>query len=207
MGAYLQIWGDAGGEVVPLEGDRIVVGRDPTNDVVLASDPTVSRVHAVLERYPSGWTIRDLGAANGTFVNGELLAAERALRPGDEVRVGATQLVFRVQTGGERELPDRTIAISDEPPELTRRERDVLVELCRPLVVPGQFAHPATVAEIARVLVVSRAAVTFHLDNLYEKFGIAGQGTSRRVDLANAALASGAVRRAELRKDGGGGAG
>lgn len=198
MDAYLEVWGDAGAEPIGIVGDRTVIGRAPSNDVALVSDPSVSRVHAVVERYSSGWSIRDLGTANGTLVNGELVASERALRPGDEIRVGTTRLVFRAHIV---ERSATTVGIADKPPLLTRRERDVLVALCRPVVGPGAFAQPATSAEIARDLVVSEATVKFHLANLYDKFSIEEPGATRRARLAEAALTRGAVQRAELRRD------
>lgn len=199
MTAYLQVWGESGPSVVPLLGDRAVIGRDGANDIALGSDKTVSRVHAVLQRYASGWTLRDLGSANGTLLNGQAATAERALRPGDEITVGATRLIFRTDADAGT-FGGRTVVITERAPEITRRERDVLVELCRPLGGPGQFTQPASIQAIADALVVSRAAVTFHLDNLYAKFNItAGGGAGRRVQLANAALSSGAISRADLR--------
>lgn len=196
MDAYLQIWGDAGAEILPVDRARTVIGREPTNDVALVDDAAVSRVHAVIEQYPSGWSIRDLGSVNGTYVNGRLLASERALCTGDEVRIGSTQLIFRTHA---RERSGPTVSLATTPPTLTRRERDVLVELCRPAVAAGLFQQPATIADIARTLVVSEAAVKFHLANLYEKFGISDRGPGRRAALAAAALEKGAISRAELR--------
>jgi DNA-binding NarL/FixJ family response regulator len=197
MDAYLELWSDAGAEPIPIVGDRMVIGRATSNDVVLVSDPTVSRVHAVVEHYPSGWSIRDLGTANGTHVNGELVGTERALHPGDEIRVGATRIVFRAHIA---EPSATTVSATDRPPTLTPRERDVLVALCRPVIGPGPFAQPATGAEIAKELVVSEATVKFHLSNLYDKFGIDEPGPNRRARLAEAALVRGAVQRAELRR-------
>lgn len=71
----------------------------------------MSSLHAVLERYPSGWALRDLGSLNGTFVNSEEVAAERRLRAGDEIQLGSTRILFRGQTParrtiGARRLPD-----------------------------------------------------------------------------------------------------
>jgi hypothetical protein len=63
---------DAGGrELVALEAGRLTLGTDPANDLALAADPTLSRLHAVLERYEAGWCVRDLGSRNGIFVNGQ----------------------------------------------------------------------------------------------------------------------------------------
>jgi len=197
MDTYLEVWGDAGADIVGLTGDRMVIGRAATNDVALESDPTVSRVHAVLERNPAGWSIRDMGAANGTQVNGATVTAEQALHAGDEIRVGSTRIVYRAYVADRTEA---TAIATEKPPSLTRREHDVLVALCRPVVGPGTFTQPATSSDIAEELVVSEATVKFHLANLYDKFGIDEPGPLRRARLAEAALVRGAVQRAELRQ-------
>jgi FHA domain/Bacterial regulatory proteins, luxR family len=194
--AYLEVWSDAGAEPAVLQGDRLVIGRAAANDLALGEDPLVSRVHAALERYPSGWSIRDLGSANGTRVNGNVLVAEQSLRPGDEILIGGTRLVYRASV---TDAPAKTMSATDRPPVLTRREHDVLVELCRPVVGPGPFTQPATAAQIAAGLVVSEATVKFHLSNLYDKFDIGEPSSNRRARLAEAALVRGAVQRAELR--------
>ncbi len=199
MDAYLEVWGPAGAEPAVLRGERVVIGRATTNDIALADDPVASRVHAALEHYPSGWSIRDLGSANGTKVNGEVIVAERALKPSDEIVVGTTRLVFRAITA---EPSATTVSATDRPPVLTRREHDVLVALCRPVMGPGPFAQPATASDIAASLIVSEATVKFHLSNLYDKFDIGAPSSSRRSRLAEAALTRGAVQRSELRDPG-----
>jgi tetratricopeptide (TPR) repeat protein len=78
-------------------------------------------------------------------------------------------------------------------PELTRRERDVLAALCRPLAGADVFAEPASVRQMAETLVVTEAAVKQHLLHLYDKFGIAESGERRRVRLAKEAIRRGAV--------------
>jgi hypothetical protein len=77
--------------------------------------------------------------------------------------------------------------------ELTRREKDVLVALCRPLFEADVIAQPASVREIAAELVVTDAAVKQHLLHLYDKFAIAEGGQRRRVALARAAIGLGVV--------------
>jgi ABC-type multidrug transport system ATPase subunit/pSer/pThr/pTyr-binding forkhead associated (FHA) protein len=67
--------------------DRLEIGRDPANDVVLDA-PIVSRFHATLERVGQRFRIRDLKSANGTFVNDQRLDGEVWLKPGDAVRIG-----------------------------------------------------------------------------------------------------------------------
>lgn len=197
MAAYLEVWTGAGRELVALETGRLTLGSDPANDLALPGDPTLSRLHAALERYGAGWCVRDLDSRNGTFVNGQRVWRERPLRAGDELRVGATRLVYR---GDEPGGGGRGTQASEPPPELTRREREVLLALCRTVLGGAAFTEPASIREMADALVVSEAAVKQHLAHLYDKFGIHGGGERRRVQLANEALRRGAVTMAELRK-------
>lgn len=75
------------GETFELNKDVLTMGRDVTNDIVLA-DPEVSRQHARIKRTPGGYVLEDLGSTNGSFVNGERLVSPRVLNPGDLVGLG-----------------------------------------------------------------------------------------------------------------------
>lgn len=178
-----------------LGADRTTVGKAAENDIALTEDPTASHLHAMLERFPAGWCVTDLGSSNGTWVNGERIWSSRRLRHGDEIRVGQSRLVFRdpVSAGGSQTEAE------DAPPALTARERDVLVALCRPLLDRDMFTEPTSTRVIAENLVITQAAVKQHLVNLYDKFGVAAQDTNRRSRLANEALRRGAVSLTELR--------
>jgi hypothetical protein len=196
MAAYLEVWTLAGRELVALEAGRMTLGTDPANDLTLPADPTVSRLHAALERYGADWCVRDLDSRNGTFVNGQRVWRERPLRPGDELRVGATRLVCR----NDQPSGGKGTQASEPSPELTRREREVLLVLCRTVLGGAAFNEPTSIREIADVLVVSEAAVKQHLAHLYDKFGVHDGGERRRVRLANEALRRGAVTIAGLRE-------
>ena len=50
MADYLELWMNGAQERIPLEGERVTLGHSAENDLPLPYDPTVSRVHAVLER-------------------------------------------------------------------------------------------------------------------------------------------------------------
>jgi pSer/pThr/pTyr-binding forkhead associated (FHA) protein len=173
----------------------MTVGTLGSNDVVVDADG-VSRVHAVFERFGDTWCVRDLGSRNGTFVNGERIIGERALHSGDEIVLGRLRLLLHGPARGRE-----TAAIA-EPPPLTPRERDVLLALCRPLLTGDAFTEPASTRAIAAELVVSEAAVKQHLSRLYSKFEVGAQDERRRVQLANAALARGAVKLGDLRAAG-----
>jgi pSer/pThr/pTyr-binding forkhead associated (FHA) protein len=186
---YLEVSSAVNGGRRHLVADRLVVGRSPLSDVVLAADAQVSRSHAVLERIAGRWVVRDVGSRNGTYVNGERVREPVRLVADDEIRVGKSRLVLKVQWQAddpgvtERQAP---------PPLLTAREREVLVAVVRPLIA-GPFGQPASNAEIARALWVSDAAVKRHLVRLYRKFGIDGRGAGRQARLATVALQRGAI--------------
>ena len=64
------------GKGIDLEKPEIILGRDPGADLLIDS-PDVSRRHARLMKTEQGYQIEDLGSSNGTFVNGERIAAAR----------------------------------------------------------------------------------------------------------------------------------
>jgi hypothetical protein len=73
-----------------LTGAHLVIGRSSTCQLVLADD-TVSRRHAELYVEGGRWLLRDLGSANGTWVNGRRVV-EAEVRAGDEVHLGGYRL-------------------------------------------------------------------------------------------------------------------
>lgn len=73
---------------------QIIIGRRPDSGVQL-DDGEVSRLHGVMNVHTDGRiTYRDLGSANGTTVNGQLIATNvaKGLRPGDKLRLGKAEL-------------------------------------------------------------------------------------------------------------------
>ena len=178
----------------PLAADRTTVGKAGENDLALDTDPTASHLHAILERFPAGWCVTDLGSSNGTWVNGERIWASHRLRHGDEIRIGQTRLIFRdPSSAGGAQTEAESAA-----PSLTVRERDVLVSLCRPLLDRDIFTEPASTRAIAEELVITQAAVKQHLVNLSDKFGVPAEDSNRRSKLANEALRRGSVSLPQL---------
>ncbi len=200
MSSHLEIWKPSGRELFELSGERVTVGHDSTNLVSLSHDATVSRLHAVLENLGSVWSIRDVGSRNGTYLNGEKISAERVLRSGDELRMGGSRLIFREVRQTGRDVTE-TVEPGQLPPRLTPRELEVLVVLCRPLVLGDPFPELASVRQMALELFVTEAAIKQHLQHLYDKFAVPAEG-ERRIRLANEAIRRGAVTLAMLR-DGG----
>jgi len=178
------------GELIPLRGEVTTVGRGHGADVRL-DDPSVSRLHAeIVWRGPYIY-VADLGLSrNGTRVNGRPVA-RRVLDDGDVLSFGSARC--RIEGVPGEELAAEAELRRSAAPELTRRELDVLISLCRPALSDDAFVTPATPREIAGDLVVSEAAVKQHLLRLYQKFRIP-EGTNRRTRLANEVIALGLVR-------------
>jgi hypothetical protein len=193
---HLEVWTASGRTLLPLGSLRCIVGSSTESDLVV-DEPSVSRTHLLLEQLGGAWFVEDLGSRNGTYVNGQRITGRRVVKPGDEIRLGVARVVLRGVTSGS----GPATSFVDEPPILTRREHDVLVSLCRPLLSGDPFTEPASIREIAAALFVSDAAVKQHLANLFDKFGIV-EGDRRRVRLANAALSSGAVSLGDLQQGG-----
>ncbi|MCB0207835.1 MAG: FHA domain-containing protein [Anaerolineae bacterium] len=85
---------------IPLITSELTLGRDESNDIVLA-DPKVSRLHARVECGDQGCVLIDEGSANGTFVEGEII--ERVtLHPGSLINLGNSTLRFEPPATGRR---------------------------------------------------------------------------------------------------------
>lgn len=91
--------GKANHQNFPIQKDQVSIGRGKDCDIIL-DDKRASRVNSVIERRGSGYVIRDLKSANGTYVNGvrieeQELSGDDRLRIGDvELRFGAVNLTF-----------------------------------------------------------------------------------------------------------------
>lgn len=193
---------DAELELVELDGDRVVIGRDPGNDLVLQWDVEVSRVHALLERLAGAWTVVDDDLSrNGTFVNGQRVRGRRRLNDRDTVRVGATEVLFRNPAAEAGETP--RVSGNAAVAGITPGQRRVLVALCRPLLDAAQpGATPPSNSELASSLGVSTEAVRTQLKTLFKLFELPDLPQNRkRAELARRALASGVVVPRDLAED------
>ena len=91
--------GPRDGETVPLADGDIVLGREPTNDLMV-DEMCVSRRHARIRGLSGGYWIEDLGSLNSTYVNGNKVESEGTkLLDNDRIELGGVDtqihLVFR----------------------------------------------------------------------------------------------------------------
>lgn len=163
---------------------RVTIGRDRGNDVVVSSDPSVSRRHARLEKSGSVWRVFDLDSRNGTFVNGLRVRNGSVVKPGDRLLIGRTTLTLTYSEDVARS-PLATVRPSGDAPSkeaLSPRESEVLRLL----------AEGKTDRQIADALTLSVRTVHSHLDRVRDKLDL-----RRRPELTRYAISHGLVSGSE----------
>jgi phosphoserine phosphatase RsbU/P len=71
----------------------ITLGR-ATECTIPIKDRYLSRRHAEIALSSGVWVVRDCGSVNGTQLNGTKLTAAVALKPGDRITLGDTEVIF-----------------------------------------------------------------------------------------------------------------
>jgi serine phosphatase RsbU (regulator of sigma subunit) len=92
----------------PLQGPAVSIGRASDCSIPI-KDRYLSRKHAEIIANGNGWILKDLGSANGTYLNGTRVERDEQLKTGDRIRLGDTEIVFEA---AERST-DRFIAVAD----------------------------------------------------------------------------------------------
>jgi transcriptional regulator with PAS, ATPase and Fis domain len=92
IASLVAVAGPIKGDVVPLTGEPLSIGRSTCNQLSIP-DVALSRTHCRVRSESNQAIIHDLESSNGTFVNG-IPVRRRVLEHGDEVRVGQSVFVF-----------------------------------------------------------------------------------------------------------------
>ncbi|MDO9019412.1 MAG: FHA domain-containing protein [Deltaproteobacteria bacterium] len=78
---------------VTLDGERVRVGRDPGNDLVLP-DESVSREHAIFARDGDGrWVVQCVSETNAVVLDGRMVTSAAAVAEGNEILLGSDHLI------------------------------------------------------------------------------------------------------------------
>ena len=146
-----------------LEGQgRVFAGRDPAACQLAFVDPTLSRRHAEIFLDDGQAFIRDLGSANGTWVDGAQLGHQVVpLAPGSQIWLGHVQLGVAWPVDGSRTQMAQAI-----PPELK-----ALIE-ARKQQQSAQLAAPAA----SQSMQVGGATGPLPSEFAYRKQGANGNG-------------------------------
>ena len=135
-----------------------LVGR--SSEALPLTDTTVSRRHAEMTPDAGEWYLRDLGSQNGTWVNGVRIEGRQRLNPGDQVRVGATLMIFG----------------------RTEREPAGRVKLVRPDIIDATVERTLTSNEDSVILSEPepRQAAADHLRVIYRLTTLTAQAPDRQ---------------------------
>jgi sigma-B regulation protein RsbU (phosphoserine phosphatase) len=96
---------------VPLNRDRIMLGRSSNCELCYPDDAGLSRQHMVLTRTGMDWSVEDLGSKNGTLLNGRRLEAPAPFRSGDRITAGHLIIEFADVTGF---VPETVVFVENE---------------------------------------------------------------------------------------------
>ena len=131
---------DPADRVRRLDGQDVVVGRQPGERGIALCDSEVSRRHAELSHDAEldMYRVRDLGSTNGTFVDGRRIESVH-LRPGSVVRVGRSVFVY-----AEIAFPVISEVLNDPGPDksLALARAELLVDLAAPSDAPVLIVGP-----------------------------------------------------------------
>jgi hypothetical protein len=83
------------GKIHTLTEEGLSIGRASSCDILINTDATVSRRHAVVKMIGNEFYLEDLDSRNGTTVNGETIKNTKIkLMPDDQIQIGKTAYVF-----------------------------------------------------------------------------------------------------------------
>jgi S1-C subfamily serine protease len=101
-----------------FEKSYVALGRDTLSDVRFdpEADLDASTKHAAVLQSGDGYVVRDLGSRNGTFVNGQRIAADTLLADGDVIRCGGHGPEARVRIVKAKEAAEQVLAKVAAPP-------------------------------------------------------------------------------------------
>jgi transcription termination factor Rho len=111
-------------KVVPLNKDRMTLGRRPYNDIVV-DNLAVSGEHAALQVIGHEYFIEDLNSTNGTFIN-EQKIKRQILKNGDTIEIGKYAIKY-VQDGDNPlstaiSKADVAVVAANNAPEVEKRQ-------------------------------------------------------------------------------------
>ncbi len=117
MGKLVLFLADGTTMDVPLDKERLTIGRRADNDVCLPY-PAVSGEHAAVVTILADSFLEDLGSTNGTLVNGKAIA-KHFLVDHDQLDIGRQRLVY---------MSDNDAKVDPLPPDVLRNQLRGLTE-------------------------------------------------------------------------------
>jgi pSer/pThr/pTyr-binding forkhead associated (FHA) protein len=103
--SFVLIKKDGQRRAFPLAAGITIIGRHPNCDLRIPL-MDISRRHCQIDCHGGLFSLRDLGSANGTFVNGERVE-ETQLKPGDHIQIGQVTFMLEVGVATEPKTPEK----------------------------------------------------------------------------------------------------
>lgn len=104
---------------ITLDKQRLTIGRNPDNDIVL-DDQSASGHHARIIQIQSVFFIEDAGSSNGTFANGKKTDRKQLVN-GDQITIGQHALLYQEDNRASVVAPpkpsfdaDKTVVMTSE---------------------------------------------------------------------------------------------
>jgi len=117
--------GPVKGQKFEIRKDRMTIGRNPINDLVL-TDEAVSSQHCYVAKRGERYVLHDLNSTNGTMLNFERITDEVELKSKQMIQVGSCEFMFN----GDAE---------DGAAASTASMTQVEVDVGRPVITPNFF--------------------------------------------------------------------
>jgi predicted component of type VI protein secretion system len=134
---------------LPLKAKETVIGRQKGCGIRIASHE-VSRLHCCLRLHDDKVTVRDLGSANGTFLNGQQVKGEQVVKHGDKLQLSDLTFVVEYEQGQElmaglpveefefvEEVVEGVILLDEEPTKPPARPKPAPTNMPTKPVLPG----------------------------------------------------------------------
>ena len=131
-----------------LQGSPVSIGRASDCSIPI-KDRYLSRRHAEIHANDGHWVLKDLGSANGTYLNGSRVERDQRLHAGDRIRLGDTEIVFETTEHNT----DRFLAVADTAASTTI---SIPVHDSEIRVDTGDLSKLKTLNQLARELLEDR---------------------------------------------------
>ncbi|MCB9831505.1 MAG: FHA domain-containing protein [Planctomycetes bacterium] len=119
---------------VPVDRERVVIGRSPSCDLVIPEE-RISRQHATIYRDGDHWVVFDMGSANGTLLNDQPVTKSE-LRQGDVLTFGELRVTFSLKnpaaSGASQVVVDRSATPANKTAVFDMAELSLISSISSP---------------------------------------------------------------------------
>jgi len=104
--------GSRAGQVIPVMGDRFVVGRAEDCNLKPRSE-LISRYHCEITLRDGAVFVRDMGSKNGVFLNENKVTETQELKHGDKLSIGPLEFTVRITVEMKVQKMPKVQSVSD----------------------------------------------------------------------------------------------